>query len=139
MTLECIHAINARQLRLGKGAVCDNDILRRHVVAPVGANTPDLFLFVPYRGGDRGLEHGQLIEIVFTSDLTAMFPDFRPLGEVALGHVVQFIQQRDIIIRWRIACNTRIAVPVPGATDIGPAFHDADALNASLAHARRCQ
>ncbi len=48
MTFECIHAINARKFRLGKGAVCDNDILRRHVVAPVGANTPHLFLFVLY-------------------------------------------------------------------------------------------
>ena len=41
--------------------------------------------------GDRGLEHRQIIEIIFPGNRLAVRVDLRPLRKEALGDVVELI------------------------------------------------
>ena len=56
-----------------------------------------------------------------------------PLAKKLFRHVVQFVQQRQVVIGGDVAGRAGIAVPVPGAADIAAAFDDADALDALFA------
>ena len=45
-------------------------------------------------------------------------------------HVVELVQEREVVVRADIAGDARIAVPVPGAADVSAALDDADGLHA---------
>ena len=61
------------------------------------------------------------------------------LGVVVLGHVVQLVEQGQVVIRDDVACDAGVSIPVPGAADIGAALDDSNTLDAMLAQPRRCQ
>ena len=68
-------------------------------------------------------------------DASAVFVDLGGPRIAAAGHVVQFFKQRQIVVGGHVAGGARVAVPVPGAADIGSALDDADALDTVFAQA----
>ena len=139
MTPEGLHACDPGQLGLGQGAVGADHKLRPHVVASVGRDMPQPFLCVPHRGGDSGLEHGQLVQIVLLGDSLTVGEDFIAFGKTALWHVAHLVEQRQVVVRGHVAGDARVAVPVPGAAHIGTALDNPNALDAVLAQPGRGQ
>ncbi len=124
-----------RQFWLRQCAVGDDDEARRHVIAAVGADPPELFLLVPLRSGHSGLENRELVEIVLLGDVLAVRVNLRALGVVARRHLAHLVKQRDVVVGGRVAGDAGITIPVPGPADVGAALDDADALDAALAQA----
>jgi hypothetical protein len=58
---------------------------------------------------------------------------------MVLGHIVQFVEKRQVVIGDDVAGHSGIAVPIPGAADVRCPLHDTDALDANLAQPRRGQ
>ena len=98
-----------------------------------------LVVVVPDRGGDRGLEHGQVVEVVACGRSPGSgrrSPG--PWRSSRDGHVAHLVEQRQVVVGDGTSqAAPGIAVPVPGAADVGAALDDADALDAALAQARR--
>ena len=135
MPLEALHAIDAGEAWLGERAVGADDELGAHRVTPIGRDVPSLGIAVPQRFDDRGLKHGEVVQVVLLRDRLAVGENLRPLGVVPCRDVVHLVEQRQVVVRNNIAGNTGVTVPVPGAADVGATFDDADALDALLAQA----
>ena len=62
-----------------------------------------------------------------------------PSGVVILGHVVELVEQWQIVVSDDVARHARVAVPIPRPPDVRAALDNPDALDAALAQARRGQ
>src|SRR5208337_2960366 len=117
-------------------AVSADDEARLHLVAAVRSEVPHLFCGIPNGGSDGGLKGGELVEVVFSGDGLAVREDLGALGVVILGHVVELVEQRQIVIGDDVARHAGVPVPVPCAADVSSALDDANALDAMLPQPR---
>ena len=69
----------------------------------------------------------------FSADCLAVGEDLGALRLVPGGDVVHLVEQRQIVVGDHVARHSRIPIPVPGATDVGAALDDADALDTLFA------
>jgi len=106
------------------------------VIAAVGIDVPHLLGFVPDGGGDGGLENGELVEVVLPGDGLAVREDFGAAGVMVLGHIVEFVEEGEVVIGDDVAGHSGIAVPVPGTANVRCPLDDANALDADLAQSR---
>src|SRR5438105_2427939 len=60
------------------------------------------------------------------ADPLGMLPDFGALGVFLLGDVAGLLEQRHVDVGFGVAGQAGIAVPVPGAAEVGAALDDAD-------------
>jgi hypothetical protein len=139
MALEVFHALDLGKLRFRQRAVGHDHETRGKLVAAIRRQPPQLRFLIPVRRRHGRLKHRQIVKIVLPGNRLAVREDLRPLGEEALRHVVQLIQQRQVIVGRDVARRAGIAVPVPRAAHVRPALHDADALHPALAQPRRRQ
>ena len=58
-------------------------------------------------------------------------------GVVVFRNVVHLVKQRQIVVRNHIASDTRVAVPIPGATYVGAPFDDSNALHTTFSQSCR--
>jgi hypothetical protein len=58
---------------------------------------------------------------------------------VVLGHVVEFVEEWQVVVGDDVAGDAGVPVPVPGAADIRAALDDANAFDAVFAQPRRGQ
>src|SRR6266849_1364023 len=107
------------------------------MVATVGGDMPHLRGIVPDGGGNGRLEDGKLVQVVFAGDRLAVSEDLGTPGVMIPGHVVELVEQRQVVISHNVASNTRVAIPVPGAAHVRSALDYTDAFDAALAQARR--
>src|SRR5690606_17835149 len=62
--------------------------------------------------------------------------DLGAVGVFLDRHVAGLLEQREVDVRLDVAVDARIAVPVPGASEVRGAVEDADVGDAELAQAR---
>src|SRR4029077_1448194 len=128
-----------RALGLGESAVGADDEARLHLIAAVGGEVPHLLVVIPNRGGDGGVKNCELVQVVLFGDSLAVGENLGASRVVILGYVVELVEQGQVVVSDHIACDARIAIPVPGAADVGAALDDANAFDAALAQSRGSQ
>ena len=89
---------------------------------------PKLIRVVPAGLGNRGVEHGQIVQIVLLGDRLTMAKNFGAARIMIHWHVIKLIQQRQVIVAHNITGSARISVPIPRASYIGTTLHDANTL-----------
>ena len=68
-----------------------------------------------------------------------MGKDLGAAGVVASWHIVEFVEQRQVVVTDHVAGHSWVAVPVPGTAHIGASFDDPNALDPTLAEPGRRQ
>ena len=120
-------------LGFGLVSVGHGDELRPHLVAVVGPDDPAGSRCIPTNLLHIGLQARVAVQVIALGDAAAVRKDLRTLGVLVLGNVAEFLQQRDVHIGLDVAGDPRIAVPVPGAADVGRPVDQPDALHAEFA------
>ena len=73
-----------------------------------------------------------LIKAEFLGHPLAVLHDFETRGELHRWDVTHLFQQRKIAIRFNVASDTRITIPVPGSSDIARFLTKTDVLKTCL-------
>ncbi len=133
LALEAFDAGDAGQLGGAEQAGGGDDEARRDTVAAVGMDDPAVALLVPDELLDHRLEHAGTIEVVALRQSLHIGEDLGALGVFLGRDVVHLFEQRHVDIGFDVAGNTGIAVPVPGAAEVGALLDDADVLDSGLA------
>ena len=85
---------------------------------------------MPDRVGDLGLEEGVGVQLEPSPDQLAVLEDLGgtrvPLG----GHEAGLFEKRQVGVRLHVALATRVAVPVPGATEVAALLDHAEVMHA---------
>ncbi len=136
VTLERLHARDARQLRTMQWAIRHHDETRFHPVAAIGLDDPARALLVPAQRLHLCLETRVAIEIELLADGTAVLEDLRRARIFLDWHVADLFEQRQVDVGLDIAGRARIAVPIPGAAEIAALLDNADVLDTSFAQTR---
>ena len=132
MPLEGHDSFDARQFRLLQIAVGHRDEAGADGVAVIGRDDPAQKFGVPADLMDLGLQADVAIQVVMFGDALAVREDLWALCVLLGWDVAQLLEQRHVHVRLDIAGDTRIPIPVPGASHIGGLVDQPDALHAQF-------
>ena len=132
LALEVRDPGHLRQLRLGQCAVGAHEDASAEPVAAVGGDLPSLGLLVPLRVGGAGLEVGLVVEVVVPADALGVLEDLGAVGVPLAGDVPGLLEQRHVDVRFDVALDARVAVPVPGTAEVAAVLDDPEVLDAVL-------
>ena len=65
--------------------------------------------------------------------------DLGAIGVLLLRHVAELLEEREVDVRLDVALRSRVAVPVPGAPEVGARLDHPEILHPGLAEARTDQ
>ena len=130
--LKALDAGDARELGAVQGTVAHDEELRRHAVAPVGADGPAPAGLVPLDRGDLGGEAGALVQVEVPGDATAVLQDLRGPDVLLARDVGGLFEQREVDVGLDVALGARVPVPVPGAAEVAALLNDAKVVDARL-------
>ena len=121
VTAEPVHPGDVRRLRHGQAAAGHDVPAAGDGLAGVGGHRPPVTPVVPVGGGDAGTEHDVATEVVAVGHVPQIGQDLR-LGRVLLGPgplgLELGVEAEGVVGGGDVAAGTRVAVPVPGATDV---------------------
>ena len=127
------------QLRPAQRTSGQDHKARADLIAAVGLDQPASLRLLPRHARDDGLEQRALVKTEVTADAARVLVDLRRTRIFAHRHVAGLFQQRQIDVALGVAGRTGIAIPVPGAAEIGSLFHDAEISDAGCAQTRTTQ
>ncbi|CAB4621515.1 unannotated protein [freshwater metagenome] len=139
LALEGFDARDAGDLGLVEDATGNHDVLRTDRVAARGRDDPAAGTVVPYRSGDHGLEERTVVEIERATEQLAVLEDLGCARVALRRHVAGLLEEGKVGVRLDITHATRVAVPVPGATEVATLFHDAEIRDARLLEINSCE
>ncbi|MGY4470515.1 hypothetical protein ACVWWK_006224 [Bradyrhizobium sp. LB9.1b] len=125
-----------RQLRTIQGAAGKDDEARADAITAIGLDQPASLLLLPFHARDDSLKQCPPIETEVTADAARMFVDLGSPRIFAHRHVAGLFQQRQVDVALGIAGRTGVAIPVPGAAEIGGLFNDPEIIDAGRAQSR---
>jgi hypothetical protein len=82
---------------------------------------------------DPGLEADVAVQIELAGDRLAVVEDLAAVGVLLLRHVADLLEERQVGVGLDVAGDARVAVPVPGASEVRRRVDDADVFDAGLA------
>ena len=132
-----VDAFDARQLRHVGRARRLNDEACADVVPAVGGHVPARRFLIPTEFSHPRLEKRQFVQAVVFADALAVLVDLRCVGILLLRHVAEFLQQRQVAVGLDVALAAGVAVPVPGAAEVGAGFDQQDVFDAPFLKPRR--
>ena len=132
VSAEALDARNAGQTRSLNEAARADDEARRDSVVAVGRRDPARALLVPLQIGDDRLKKRAWIEIVALRELPAVGQDLGRPCIFLTRDIAHFLQHRHVNVGFDITCGTRIAVPVPRATEVGALLDHPDIIDPLL-------
>ena len=139
MALEIADARDPGQLGPVQGPIDHDHEAGADPVVAVGVDDPAPGRFVPDHPVDLGLQAGVVVEAVVFGDAAAVGEDLRRVAELARRQVAELFQQRQIGVGLDIAGRARVAVPVPGAAEIGALFDHANIFDTGFPQPRAGQ
>ena len=128
VSAESLDSRHAGELRATGGAAAQPQEAGAQHVAPVGCGDPAQLVLVPHRLDDPGLEQRPLVQAEVAANPLRMLQQFRALGVLLPWDVPGLFEQRQVAVRLGVACQARIAVPVPGSAEVGAPLDDAQIL-----------
>ena len=139
MPLEFAESRNAGQLRLRIGAVGHTDEPCADPVVPGRCDGPSLRRFVPIERAHLGLEEGAVVEVVVSADRLGVGKDLGAVRVLLGGDGAEFLEQRHVDVRFHVALDPRVAIPIPGAAEIPARFDDSEIFDTGLAESHAHQ
>ncbi len=134
-----LDARDAGKLRSAQRAAGQDHEARADAIAAIGLDQPASIALLPRHLRDDCLKQRTLVETEVTADAAGVFVDLGSPRIFAHRHVAGLFQQRQIDVALGVASRTGIAIPVPGAAEIGRLFHDAEIGDAGRAQTRTTQ
>ena len=136
VTGELVDAGDAGELRHVQRAGAHAEERRGELIASVGADHPSLARLVPGERRDLGVEQRVVVEPEVLSDPLAVLEDLRSVRVLLGRHVAGFLEQRHVDERRGVALRARVAVPVPGPTEVTGFVDDAHVVDTGLLQPR---
>src|SRR6516165_4758214 len=112
---------------------------RPETVVTIGRDDPPAFLLIPADLSDLCLEHRVAIEVELHPDPLGMLEDLGCVGVLLFRDVAGLLEQRQVDIRFHIALRSRIAVPVPGPTEVAAFLDNSEIVYSRLFQTGGCQ
>src|SRR5699024_2737133 len=132
VSLEAFDARDAREFWLCERARGGDDETGAHAVPAVGAHHPLVRCLVPFQVGDAGVEHHVAVQAEGLCDRHGVAADLLPRGVTPLRYGADLFQERHVGVGLDVAVADRVAVPVPGPTEVAGLVQHPDRLHAHL-------
>src|SRR5271155_6257357 len=139
MALEFVDAGDGGQFRSVERTGSHHDETGPHRIAAIGRDYPARRVLVPAQFRHPRLETCVVVEVVMLCDTPRVLVDLGREGVLLLRHVAELFDQRQIAVAFDVALGARIAVPVPGATEVAAGLDDSNLLDPGFVEARAGQ
>ena len=131
ITLKRLHTVNACQFRRRQNAVGQDDKFSPHGISSIRGDSPASRVLIPLGFLYRGVKKTLIVEAEFFCHFLAVFHDLEARREFHGRDIFHFFQQREIAIRFDVASNARITIPIPRTAHVSAFFAKAHVLKTS--------